>query len=70
MTVLEQALKLPIPERIKLVDEIWESIDSSREVIELTPEQKAELERRLEDYRANPGGNYSWEEVKTAALAR
>ncbi len=68
--LLEQALKLPIPERIKLVDEIWDSINASPGAIDITPEQKAELDRRLEDYRANPGGNYSWDEIKAEALSR
>lgn len=68
--ILEQALKLPIPERIKLVDEIWDSINVSPEAINITPEQEAELGRRLEDYRANPDGNYSWDEIKADALSR
>ncbi len=68
--LLEQALKLPIPERIKLVDEIWDSIHASPEAVDITPEQKAELGRRLEDYHANPSGNYSWDEIKTEALSR
>lgn len=70
MNILEQALKLPIPERIKLVDEIWDSINASPEAVDITPEQKAELGRRLEDYRANPGGNYSWDEIKAETLSR
>lgn len=68
--ILEEALKLPIPERIKLVDDIWDSINSSPGAVEITPEQQAELARRLEDYETNPDGNFSWEEVKAEALSR
>lgn len=69
-TLLEQALRLPIPERRKLADEIYSSIDTEGDDLHLTDEQKAELDRRMEDYEKNPGGNLSWEEVRDAALAR
>jgi putative addiction module component (TIGR02574 family) len=68
--LLDEALKLPIPERQKLRDEIDESIDAAREIAPLTPEQEAELIRRIEDYKKNRGGNFSWEEIRDAALAR
>jgi len=68
--LLEQALRLPIPERRKLADDIYESIDEPIEKVSLTPEQEAELARRLEDYERNPGGNFSWEEIRDAALSR
>jgi Putative addiction module component. len=34
----------------------------------LTKQQKEELDRRLEDYLANPNDVLSWQEVKTAAI--
>lgn len=49
-TLLEQGLKLPIPERIKLVEDTWDSIENEQNDLrsaELTPEQTAELERRM-----------------------
>ena len=68
--LLEQVLKLPRAERRKLADDIYDSLDASGDEVILTPEQKAELERRLEDFERNPGGNYSWEEIEAEALAR
>lgn len=68
--LLEQALKLPIAERKKLADDLYESIERSSEAVRLTPEQEAELARRIEDYEQNPGGNFNWEEVEAEALAR
>ena len=56
--------------RRKLAEDIWESIDGSPEAFELTPEQAAELQRRIDDEVQNPGGNYSWEEIEAEALAR
>ena len=71
MSVLfEEALKLPVPERRKLADDIYESIETSEEVVTLTPAQMAELERRIEYSRLHPDEYYSWEEVRERVLAR
>jgi len=67
---LSEILDLPIAERIQLVEDIWDSISAFPDAVELTPEQKAELNRRIEDYRLNPGGNIPWETIKAEALAR
>jgi putative addiction module component (TIGR02574 family) len=70
-TQLEEALKLPIPERIKLVEEIWDSIAAEHDAqIELSPEQIAELERRIEHSRLHPEDTIPWEVVRDRALAR
>lgn len=42
--------KLPVEERIKLVEELWDSIASDQKALPLTDEQKAELDRRLDVY--------------------
>ena len=42
--------ELPVDERIKLVEELWDSIASDQMVLPLTDEQKAELDRRLDAY--------------------
>jgi putative addiction module component (TIGR02574 family) len=41
---------LPFDERIKLVEDLWDSIASDRQALALTTEQKAELDRRLDAY--------------------
>ena len=37
---------LPVPERIALVEQIWDSIVEDEAAFELTDAQKAELDRR------------------------
>ncbi len=64
MTILEQALKLPIQERRKLADDIYVSIDVSDVAIYLTTEQEAELERRIEYNRQHPDDVVAWEDVR------
>ena len=59
-----------IKNAVTLVEEIWDNIATNHpEAIGLTEEQKAELDRRIADYEANPGIGVSWEEVKTLTLA-
>jgi putative addiction module component (TIGR02574 family) len=49
--------KLPLDERIRLVEDLWDSIAADQSLLPLTPEQQAELDRRLDAYESdgNPG---------------
>jgi putative addiction module component (TIGR02574 family) len=49
--------ELPIDERIKLVEDLWDSIAANQEARPLTLLQRAELDRRLDAYEVdkNPG---------------
>ena len=42
--------ELPVEERIKLVEDLWDSIAADRKALPITPEQQAELNHRLEAY--------------------
>ncbi len=42
--------QLPVEERIKLVEDLWDSIAEDRKALPVTPEQKTELDRRLAAY--------------------
>jgi putative addiction module component (TIGR02574 family) len=57
-------LSLSVPERIQLVEDIWDSIAELPEEVPLTEEQKAELDRRLDAYHQDPTGGTPWEEVR------
>lgn len=45
--------KLPLEERIRLVEDLWDSIASDQSALPLTPEQRNELDRRLDAYEAD-----------------
>ena len=60
-----EILELPVQERIRLVELIWESVAAVPEAVEVTPAMKAELEKRLQEFEANPEAGYSWEQVKS-----
>ena len=57
-------LQLPVQERIRLVELIWDSVAAMPEAVEITPELKAELEARLAEFEENPDAGFSWEQVK------
>ena len=63
--LVKQAKNLSIPERIRLVEEIWDTIAEENEAFELTDAQKLELDRRLEAARKDPGSGRTWDEIKT-----
>ena len=57
-------LELSVPERILLVEDIWDSIVSVPEAVPLTNKQREEMDRRLDFYHKNPMAGSPWEEVK------
>ena len=61
---ISDLLKLPLDERIKTVQDLWDSIIELPESIDLTNEQKKELEERLKAYHENPESGSPWSEIK------
>jgi len=59
-----EILELPVAERIRLVEQIWDSIAAVPEAVPVSEELKAELDRRLVEFEANPDGGSPWEEVR------
>jgi len=57
-------MALSIPERILLVEEIWNSIAAEQEAIPLTQAQREEMDRRNALYEASPDVGSSLEEVR------
>lgn len=57
------ALCLSIPERIQLVEDIWDTIASQAEALELTEEEKTLLDGRLHAYHQNPTAGSPWGDV-------
>ncbi|HEY4424454.1 MAG TPA: addiction module protein [Pyrinomonadaceae bacterium] len=66
--LIEQAKKLSVSDRIRLVEEIWDTIAEENEAFELTDAQKRELDKRVEWVRNNPGQGRTWDEIKAEFL--
>jgi putative addiction module component (TIGR02574 family) len=67
---ISDVLELPVTERLKLVEAIWDSIAEAPEALQLTEAQRAELDRRLDEYEKNPEAGSPWSEVKERILKR
>lgn len=66
MTVsFEDILRLSVTERVRLVENIWDSIAASPESLPITDAQRRELDRRLERLARDRSGLSSWEDVRS-----
>ena len=63
---IEDLLKLPVADRIDLAMALWDSVAEPdlQAHLPLTPEQTAELDRRLAEHQRNPSSAVPWEEVQ------
>ena len=61
---MADVLRLSMPERIQLVEDIWDSIAAVPEAMPLTDAQRAELDRRLEAYHCDPASGAPWDELR------
>lgn len=67
---LTDILEMPVSERLRLIEEIWDSVVECPEAVPLTDVQRAELKRRLERYQDDPAAGSPWPEVKARLLKR
>jgi len=68
--VKADVLSLSVPERIQLVEDIWDTIAEVPEEVDLSPEQKAELDHRLDAYHQNPDEGAPWGMVRERIRSR
>lgn len=61
---LDELLKLSVPERIQLAEDLWDSIAAEPDALPLTDAQRAEIKRRLAGHDRDPESAIPWEEVR------
>lgn len=61
-------LNMPVAERLRLVEDLWDSIAEVPEKVELSDVQRKELDERLEKYHRDPEAGSPWEDVKKRIL--
>lgn len=61
---LADILELGVSERIQLIEDAWDSISKVPEEVQLSEEQKKELDNRLTAYHKNPNAGVPWHEIR------
>jgi putative addiction module component (TIGR02574 family) len=67
---LTQISSMNIDERIRLVQAIWDSIEAEQAQLDLTEDEKRELDRRIAAHEANPTDVLTWEEIEAYVKRR
>jgi putative addiction module component (TIGR02574 family) len=65
-----EVLELPVPERARLAQAIWDSIADVPESLPLTDREREELDRRLAAYLKDPHEGAPWADVKARILGK
>jgi putative addiction module component (TIGR02574 family) len=61
---MDSIKQLSIAERVRLVQDIWDTLQPTAEELPLTEEQRQLIDRRLEEHRRDPDSAIPWEQVK------
>ena len=67
---MEAIMALSVPERVRLAQDIWDTLQPTAEELPLTEEQRRILDARLEEHRRDPDSAVPWEEVKARLESR
>lgn len=67
---LQQILRLPVNERIELVQAIWDSVVADSASVPVTGAQRRELDSRLADLKARPSAARPWSAVRASLLKK
>ena len=70
MSAISELRLLPVPERLLLVEELWNSITEDQIALPDSPSVVAELRARKARFLANPASGVPWEEAKKQILSR
>ncbi|MEO8496888.1 MAG: addiction module protein [Planctomycetota bacterium] len=59
---LSELTSLPVADRLRVVESLWDSINAEAP-ISISPDQRAELDRRVKAHEKNPDELITWNEV-------
>jgi putative addiction module component (TIGR02574 family) len=61
--LMTEIMALPVAERLRLVEAIWDSVAAAQDALPVTQWQRDELDRRLIEFEADPQAGATIEEV-------
>lgn len=57
-------------ERLRLIEDVWETFQTSPDSLEISEEHRTVLDQRLSELERNPDKTVSWDEVLQKARSR
>ena len=69
-TVPPEFESLPVEERIRYVQHLWDYIVTGSQSVPVPEEHKRILDERLKDYKEHPDSGRPWEEVREELLGK
>lgn len=67
---IPELTKLNIPEKILLIEDLWDTIAAEEATVQIPKKHMMELDRRFEKYSAAPGGLLSLDELRSKIDSR
>lgn len=67
---IPEIAQLTVPEKILLLEDLWDSIASDESSVPVPHSHRAELDQRLAQYEENPGALLTLEELRERLEAR
>ena len=61
---MEAIRRLSVPDRVRLMNDIWDSLQPDADRLPLTERQREELDRRLAEHEASPESALTLEEFR------
>jgi putative addiction module component (TIGR02574 family) len=68
-TQVAEIMELSVTERLRIVEDIWDSIAADSDKLGISDELRAELDRRMRSYEADPEAGVSWEELRDRLIS-
>jgi putative addiction module component (TIGR02574 family) len=70
MSLTEQIRHLSVPEKVLLVQDIWDELLEETNEFPISAAQKTEIQRRSEADKENPAEARAWTEIRDEILGR
>ena len=67
---MDEIRRLSVAERVRLVQDIWDTLQPTADELPLTEEQRELLDRRLAEHLADPTSAIPWETVRARLDSR
>jgi putative addiction module component (TIGR02574 family) len=70
MTDFAELRALPVADRLKLIEDLWDSIETDAEALPLPDWHRAEIDRRLDALETDASVGAPWEKVRRRIVGK